>query len=55
MCQHWKAPAPLAVSFMRRFVKLGRLSQLAATADALIDAVICPVEGLRVPSVRSTL
>lgn len=55
VCQHWKAAAPLTVSFMRRFVKLGRLSQLAAVADALIDVVICSVEGFRVPSVSSTL
>lgn len=44
-----KAPAPLTVSFMRRFVKRGRLSQLAAVADALIDAVIRSVEGFSRP------
>lgn len=53
--QRWKAPAPLTVSFMRRFVKLGHLSPLAAVADALIDVVICSVEGFRVPSVSAAL
>lgn len=43
------------MSFMRRFVKLGHLSQLAAIADALIDVVICSVEGFHIPSVSSTV
>lgn len=34
------------------FVQLGHLSWLAAMADALIDVVICSVEGFCIPSVR---
>lgn len=54
-CQHWKAPAPLTLSFVRHFVKLGHLSQLAAMADARIDVVICFVETLHIPSVSLTV
>lgn len=43
------APVSLTVSFVRRFVKLGLLSQLTAIPDPLIDVSSYSAEGLLHP------